>query len=194
MNTFIIDQINESSKLKQALLEKESYIETIDQMAGIILNAFKSGNKLLICGNGGSAADAQHIAGEFVGRFRLERKALPAIALNTNTSVLTSIGNDYDFSRIFERQVEAFGSKGDVLIGISTSGGSSNITRAFSKARETGITSLALLGKGGGENTKFADLSLIIPSFDTPRIQEAHIMIGHILCDIVEKGLFGNTP
>lgn len=191
MNDFIINQINNSIKPKQLLLENEEYINKIKAIATIIVKAFKNRNKVLLCGNGGSAADAQHIAAEFVSKFRLDRKALAAIALTTNTSVLTSIGNDYIYNQIFERQVEAFGEKGDVLIGISTSGNSKNITKAFIKAKEMGVTSIALLGKDGGENKKYATVSIIVPSYDTPRIQESHIMIEHIICDIVEKILFG---
>lgn len=192
MRDFIINQMRKSIEPKNIMIEDPEYIEKIELISSKIIDAYKSENKVLICGNGGSAGDAQHIAGEFVSKFRLERKALPAIALHTNTSVLTSIGNDYDYGFIFERQVEAFGQKGDILIGISTSGNSENITRAFKKAKELGVTSVGLLGKDGGENKEYSDISIIVPSNDTPRIQESHIMIGHIICDIVEKSLFGS--
>lgn len=192
MQSFIIDQIRQSIEPKKLMLENEEFIEKIRLVSDKIIEVYKNGKKVLICGNGGSAADAQHIVGEFVSKFRLDRKALPAIALNTNTSILTSIGNDYDYGFIFERQLEAFGQKGDILIGISTSGNSENITRVFKKAKELGVISVGLLGKDGGKNKKYCDISIIVPSNDTPRIQESHIMIGHIICDIVEKSLFGD--
>lgn len=191
MQNFVKKQIEESIEVKKNILENENYINKIIEISNLIINAYKKGNKVMICGNGGSAADSQHIAAEFVSKFRKDRKALPAIAMNTNTSTLTSIGNDYEYNRIFERQVEAFGKEGDVLIGISTSGGSKNISRAFMQAKQIGMTSVALLGKDGGENKNYADISFIVPSNDTPRVQESHIMIGHIICDIVEGTLFG---
>lgn len=191
MREFIQNQIKESIEAKEKILYDNEFLNKISKSAGLIIESYKKGNKVLICGNGGSAADSQHIAGELVSKFRIDRKALPAIALNTNTSILTAVGNDYDYSNIFERQVEAFGNQGDILIVISTSGNSKNITKALIKAKGLGVTTIALLGKDGGENSKYADISLIIPSNDTPRIQESHIMIGHIICDIVEKELFG---
>lgn len=192
MNDFIIQQINENYKIKQLLLENNEYIEQIKAITNTIIHAYQSENKIMICGNGGSAADAQHMAAELVSKFRFDRKALPAIALTTNSSILTSIGNDFDYNNIFERQVEAFGNQGDILIGISTSGNSKNITKAFKKAKGLGVISIALLGKDGGENKQYADMSLILPSNDTPRIQESHIMIIHIICDLVEKTLFSD--
>ncbi|KHD35749.1 phosphoheptose isomerase [Clostridium acetobutylicum] len=191
MKNFIEAQIRSSIEAKEKILKDGQYIEQIQSIVEIVIQAYKSGKKVLLCGNGGSAADSQHIAAEFVSKFRLDRKALPAIALTVNTSVLTSIGNDYSYKNIFERQVEAFGQEGDVLIGISTSGNSENITLAFKKAREIGVTTIGFLGKDGGENKNYCDFPLIVPSEDTPRVQEAHIMIGHIVCDIVEKELFG---
>jgi D-sedoheptulose 7-phosphate isomerase len=191
MKNLIIEQIQESIAAKSRMLENKRYIEEILKASEILIEAFKNGNKVLICGNGGSAADSQHIVGEFVSKFRIDRAALPAIALTTNTSIMTSIGNDYEYGFLFERQVEGLGKSGDVLIGISTSGNSSNISRAFKQAKKMGITSIGLLGRDGGENKEFADLSIIVPSQDTPRIQEAHIMVGHIICDIVEKTMFG---
>lgn len=191
MKQFIRNQIEDSIKAKRRMLQQDAYIDEIQNISDIILQAYKNGKKVLICGNGGSAADSQHIAGEFVSKFRIDRRALPAIALTVNTSVITSIGNDYDYCNIFERQVEAFGKEGDVLIGISTSGNSKNITLAFNKAKSLGIKTIGFLGKDGGENKDYCDLSIIVPSNDTPRIQESHIMIGHIVCDIVERELFG---
>lgn len=193
MKEFIKKQIIESIEPKKAMLENDIYLNKIEDISNILIKAFKSGNKVLICGNGGSAADAQHIVGEFVSKFRIDRASLPAIALNTNTSIMTSIGNDYEYNFMFERQVEGLGKTGDVLIGISTSGNSKNITRAFIKAKSMGITTVGLLGREGGENKEYADISFIVSSDDTPRIQESHIMIGHIICDIVEKTLFGDN-
>lgn len=192
MKEFIKDQIIASIEPKKVMLENDIYIDKMQNISNILINAFKSGNKVLICGNGGSAADAQHIVGEFVSKFRIDRAALPAIALNTNTSIMTSIGNDYEYNFMFERQVEGLGKSGDVLIGISTSGNSKNISRAFIKAKSMGITTIGLLGREGGENKEYTDISFIVPSYDTPRIQESHIMVGHIICDIVEKTLFGD--
>ncbi len=153
----------------------------------IIKESLQKGNKLLICGNGGSAADAQHFAAEIVGRFKLERKGFPAIALTTDTSVLTSIGNDYGFDKIFERQVEALGKSGDILFGISTSGNSTNVINAVNKAKEMGIYTIGLLGKGGGELKKLVDLALTVDSDNTARIQECHLTIYHVICEEIEK-------
>ena len=152
-----------------------------------IRESLQKGNKLLICGNGGSAADAQHFAAEIVGRFKLERKGFPAIALTTDTSVLTSIGNDYGFDKIFERQVEALGKSGDILFGISTSGNSTNVINAVNKAKEMGIYTIGLLGKGGGELKKLVDLPLTVDSDNTARIQECHLTIYHVICEEIEK-------
>lgn len=191
MDELIKQQIIQSIEVKQEILNDNKYIALIQKVAKAIISTYKNKGKVLICGNGGSAADSQHIVGEFVSKFRLDRQALPAIALTVNTSVLTSISNDYNYDNVFERQVEAFGKKGDVLIGISTSGNSRSISLALKKAKEMNMIAIAFLGCDGGENRKFADLSIIVPSNDTPRIQESHIMIGHIVCDIVEKELFG---
>jgi D-sedoheptulose 7-phosphate isomerase len=142
---------------------------------------------VLLCGNGGSAADAQHLAAELVSRFRIERRALPAIALTTDTSILTAISNDYDYERVFSRQVEALGRPGDILIGISTSGNSRNVRAAMLAARSCEMACLGLLGSGGGAILSACDLAIVVPSSDTPRIQEVHIAIGHVLCDLVES-------
>jgi len=158
-----------------------------------ITECLERGNKILICGNGGSAADSQHFAAELVGRFKLERKGLPAIALTTDTSILTAIGNDYGFDQIFERQVEALGKEGDILVGISTSGNSENVIRAVKKAKEIGIYTIGLLGKSGGKLKDLVDLSLVVPSNNTPRIQECHVLIYHIVCEEVEKRLLNDN-
>lgn len=191
MKEFIKKQILDSIEPKKNMLENPKYLNEIENISNILISAFKNGNKVMICGNGGSAADSQHIVGEFVSKFRIDRASLPAISLNTNTSIMTSIGNDYEYNFMFERQVEGLGKEGDVLIGISTSGNSKNITRAFIKAKSMGIKTIGFLGRDGGENREYADESIIVPSEDTPRIQESHIMIGHIICDIVEMTLFG---
>ena len=173
-----------------AAVERE-LTPTIESAALILTAALRSGNKLLVMGNGGSAADAQHFAAEIVGRFKLERRALPALALSTDSSILTAVGNDYGFESIFSSQVEAHAVAGDVVVGISTSGNSPNVQLALQLAAETGCRTIALLGKDGGSIKDVAELSLVIPSHDTPRVQEGHITIIHILCDLVEKALFG---
>jgi D-sedoheptulose 7-phosphate isomerase len=162
------------------------------QVADRLTKAFTAGKKVLLCGNGGSAADAQHIAAEFVGKFYFDRPALPAEALTANTSSLTAIGNDYSFDQVFSRQVEAFGVAGDVCIGISTSGNSRNVIEAFRVARRKGIVTVAMTGSSGGQMKAEADYSICIPSTDTPRIQEHHILVGHMLCELVEHALFGD--
>ncbi len=163
----------------------------IADMAALLADSFRNGNKLLVMGNGGSAADAQHFAAEMVGRFKLERKALPAVALSTDTSILTAIGNDYGFDVVFRRQVEALAASGDVVVGISTSGNSPNVQSALELARKRGCRTIGLLGRDGGSIKSVCDLALVIPSNDTPRIQEGHTTIIHIVCDLVEKALFG---
>jgi D-sedoheptulose 7-phosphate isomerase len=163
--------------------------EQIEKAAGIITDSFQRGGKIVLFGNGGSAADAQHIAAEMVGRFKIERRGLPAMALTTDTSILTAIGNDYGFEQVFARQVETLITDKDVAIGISTSGNSVNVLLGLKAAREKGARTLALTGNGGGKIMEWSDLSIIVPSDNTPRIQEAHILIGHILCSLVEKGI-----
>ena len=162
----------------------------VAECAQMLIDTLQAGHKILIMGNGGSAADAQHFAAEMVGRFLLERRALAAIALTTDTSILTAVGNDYGFDDIFKRQVEALAKPDDVLIGISTSGNSQNIKRAFAAGKNLGVKTIGLLGRDGGEIASLADLDLTVPSLETPRIQEAHLVMIHILCDLVEKGLF----
>lgn len=182
--------IKESIKTKEALYKDQ--IENIEKAAEAIIASLKKGGKLIVFGNGGSAADSQHIAAELVGRFKLERKALAAIALTTNTSTLTAIANDYGYDASFSRQVEALGIKGDVALGISTSGNSKNVIEALNKAKASGIKTIALTGQDGGKMKDAADISIVVGSKDTPRIQESHIMIGHILCELIENGIFDN--
>ncbi|MDI6721164.1 MAG: D-sedoheptulose 7-phosphate isomerase [Candidatus Aenigmarchaeota archaeon] len=179
--------------------EIEDHMRLISELGGLsekislaaewAANAISNGKKLVIFGNGGSAADAQHIAAEFVGRFLCERRALPAIALTTDTSILTSIGNDYGFSKVFERQVEALANEGDLAIGISTSGNSENVLLGLGAAKRKGADTIGLLGNDGGKIARSVDLPIIVPSNKTPRIQEAHILIGHIICAISEQKL-----
>lgn len=178
-------QLNESAQLKLKL-----NIKQIVAAAQLIIEAYQKGGKVLLMGNGGSAGDAQHIAAELVGRFKKERKPLPAIALTTDTSILTSIGNDYNFDEIFRRQVEALAQPEDVVIGISTSGNSTNVLLAIEKAKEIGAKTIGLSGYDGGKLLLTVHLCLLVPSNNTPRIQESHITIGHILCDLVEQKLF----
>ncbi len=164
----------------------EVMIPQLEEASNIVIETLKNGNKILLCGNGGSAADAQHIAAELVGRYKTERRGLPAIAITTDTSALTAIGNDYGYDRIFDRQVEALINKGDLLIGISTSGNSLNVLSALLLAKEMGASTLGLSGKGGGKLNYACDVNLVVPSPDTPRIQEMHMLIGHILCHAID--------
>ncbi|MBF0542514.1 MAG: D-sedoheptulose 7-phosphate isomerase [Nitrospirae bacterium] len=185
------DRILEHQQVVSSLINDDVFIGELRRTASIITDVFKAGGKLLLCGNGGSAADSQHIATELVSRFYLERAALDAEALTINTSSLTAIANDYSFDDIFSRQVEAKGRKGDVIIGISTSGNSKNVYNALVKARSIGMVTISFIG--GNLQTlipKVSDIVLSIPSKDTPRIQECHIMIGHILCEYIESNVF----
>jgi D-sedoheptulose 7-phosphate isomerase len=187
---FVQEQVQNSLSVKQALLEDSDLLSRTAAVAQTISRALQSKRKLLLFGNGGSAADAQHIAAEFVGRYRTERRALPALALTVNTSSLTAIGNDYAFDVVFSRQIEAFGVSGDVALGISTSGNSENIVRALNKAKEMGMKTVALTGATGGRLKSSVDYCLAVPSSDTPRVQECHILLGHIICEIVERQLY----
>lgn len=164
----------------------ETQMDTIGHIAEICHTALKAGNKVLLCGNGGSAADSQHLAAELVGRFQKERRSLAAIALTTDTSILTAVGNDYGYDQVFARQVEGLGRSGDVLIGISTSGNSGNVVKAVEMARSIGMHTIAFTGEGGGKMKDMCDLTLAIPSKVTARIQEMHILAGHIICELVE--------
>lgn len=188
MKKLILQELKESIEVREAVIE--SLIPCITEATRLIIDAFKKGKKLILFGNGGSAADAQHIACELVGQFGKERKALPAIALSTNTSNLTAIGNDYGFEAIFSRQMEALASRGDVALGISTSGKSPNVLEAFKVAKERGLKTIAFSGKGGGSLKNLADICITIPSDNIARIQEVHITIGHIMCLLIEEELF----
>lgn len=161
----------------------------LEEASKLVVDTFKSGNKILLFGNGGSAADAQHIAAELTGRYKTERRGLPGIALTTDTSALTAIGNDYGYDRVFDRQVEALANKGDLLIGISTSGNSKNVINAFKIGQEKGCKILGLTGRDGGIMNEYCDVNLIVPSDDTPRIQEMHILFGHTICQIIDNEL-----
>lgn len=175
---------------KQKLIEDRSLISSVAEVSRVIVNSLRQGGKILIFGNGGSAADAQHIAAEFVGRFAFNRPALPALALSVNTSCLTAIGNDYGFDLVFSRQVEALGREGDVAIGISTSGNSTNVLCGMLASRKLGLHTVGLTGCSGGELKDAVDLCLCAPSTDTPRIQECHILLGHAICELVEQTIF----
>jgi D-sedoheptulose 7-phosphate isomerase len=187
---FIRKQIEESLKVKTLLLDDELFHKLIEESALRCCEALKNDKKIIFAGNGGSAADAQHLAGELVNRFGFERPGLSAIAITTDTSVITSIANDYGFERLFARQIQAIGKKGDILVAISTSGNSANIIEGIKEAKKIGITTIGLTGKSGGKISELCDLCFRIPSDETPRIQEAHILIGHIICSIIEKSLF----
>jgi len=188
MKEEIIQIFQESADLKLRFIRQNA--EVINQVVKIVVNAFKSGNKVLLFGNGGSAADAQHIAAEFVNRFLIERPPLPAIALTTDTSILTSISNDYGYVDSFSKQVKALGKEGDVAIGISTSGSAANVLKAMKVAREMGLKTVGLTGTDGGELAKVVDLAIVVDSQVTPRIQEVHITVGHVLCEMVDRMLF----
>lgn len=175
-----------------AAIEKDETLKAAVQDAvDAIVNCFRSGGRVYFCGNGGSAADAQHLAAEFSGRFYFDRPVLPADALHCNTSYLTAVGNDYGYDRIFARLISGLGQKGDILVGISTSGNSENILQAFEVCREKGVRTIAMTGATGGRMKELANLLINIPSTDTPRIQEAHITVGHIICELVEQAMFG---
>jgi D-sedoheptulose 7-phosphate isomerase len=182
--------IESSIAVKQKLLSSVEVVSSVARVSEILIAALNKGNKPLLFGNGGSAADAQHIAAEFVGRFAFNRPALPALALSVNTSCLTAIGNDYGFDLIFARQMEALARPGDVAIGLSTSGNSPNILRAFEVAKRMGICTVGLTGEGGGKMKAVADHCICAPSNETPRIQECHILIGHIISELVEQTIF----
>lgn len=185
----IAARLEENIKVQQDIARNT--LGKIEEMVDLILAAYRNGGKVIFCGNGGSAADAQHLAAELVGRFKLERRALPAIALNTNTSILTALGNDYGYETVFSRQVEALANKNDIVIGLSTSGNSPNIIKAIEAAKARGAKTIGLTGGKGGSLAKMTDLAIVVPSDNTPRIQEAHITIGHIVCELVERELAG---
>ena len=191
MSKKIKDIIEASIAVKQKVLQDDTLLKTVADCVAVIVTAFKNGNKVLFCGNGGSASDAQHLAAEFSGRFYKDRDALPAEALHCNTSYLTAVANDYSFDVIYSRLVKGIGIKGDVLVGLSTSGNSKNIVSAFEVAREKGIITIGFTGESGGVLKSLSDYLINIPSYATPRIQESHIMLGHIICEMVEEQYFG---
>ncbi|ENF1502302.1 D-sedoheptulose 7-phosphate isomerase [Campylobacter jejuni] len=191
LNSYIKEHFTDSILVKEQILKDENLITLIKNASLEVIKAYRNGNKTLLAGNGGSAADAQHIAGEFVSRFYFDRPGIASIALSTDTSILTAISNDYGYENLFARQVQAQGVKGDVFIGISTSGNSKNILKALELCRQKGITSIGLSGASGGAMNELCDYCIKVPSTCTPRIQEAHILIGHIICAIVEEELFG---
>lgn len=191
MNPKIASIISASIDVKQQILADPAFLQTIEQVIEVVTNAFQNGKKVLFCGNGGSAADAQHLAAEFSGRFYKDRKALPSEALHCNTSYLTAVANDYSYDVIYSRLVEGICEEGDVLIGLSTSGNSKNILNAFEAAKAKKVITIGFTGATGGKMKDAGDYLLNVPSSDTPRIQESHIMVGHIICELVEAKIFG---
>jgi len=187
MKNAIESALDEHARMARDL--RAGFVESIERAARRVVECYRAGGKVLVMGNGGSAADAQHFAAELVGRYRRERRALPAIALTTDTSILTAVSNDYSFADVFRRQIEAHAVRGDVVFGLSTSGNSENVCRALDLARQRGAATIAMTGGSGGRMRDLADLALIAPSSETPRIQEAHITMIHIVCDLVEAEL-----
>jgi D-sedoheptulose 7-phosphate isomerase len=187
----IKQQIEESINVKKLVLQDEELMSSIKESVELCCEALGRGNKIFFAGNGGSAADAQHLAGELVNRFGFERPGLPALAITTDSSVLTSISNDYGFERLFARQIEALGNKGDILISLSTSGNSRNIIEGMKEAAKKGMKNIGFTGRSGGKMKPLCDLCLSIPSDETPRIQEVHILIGHVICSAIENSIFG---
>lgn len=186
----IIRSINDSIAAKKAILENPDFLARIETVASVMVKALKDGKRILWCGNGGSAADAQHLAAELSGRFYYDRPPLNSEAMHCNTSYLTAVANDYGYDLIYSRMIDGACHPGDVLVGISTSGNSTNICNAFRKAKDLGVITVAMTGESGGKMKEIADYLLNVPSTDTPRIQESHIMIGHIICEIVEATIF----
>ena len=191
INDFIKEQIIDSYTIKKNILDDSSLMSEIHAVAEKAIDVYRSGGKTLIAGNGGSAADAQHMAGEFVSKFYFDRPGLPSLALSTDTSVITAIGNDYGYEHIFSRQVEANGNEGDLFIGISTSGNSQNILKAIAVCKSKNISTVVLTGQHGGALDGICDYCINVPSTVTPRIQESHTLIGHIICSAVEEAMFG---
>ncbi len=190
MKDYINSQIQETQRIMSAMLADDSLLARVEAAAQACIDCMKGGNKVLLAGNGGSAADAQHIAGEFVSRFAFDRPGLPAMALTTDTSILTAIGNDYGYEKLFARQVQAHALEGDVLIAYSTSGKSPNVLAALEEARSRGVICICMTGNRGGPMKALCDHYLNVPSTDTPKIQEGHAVLGHILCGLVEEALF----
>jgi D-sedoheptulose 7-phosphate isomerase len=191
MDNYIRKHIQESVEVKKKLLENNDVLKNILETSQVCIKAYKNNNKILIAGNGGSAADAQHIAGELVSRFYFDRPGLAAFALTTDTSILTAIGNDYGYEKLFSRQIQANGCVGDVFIGISTSGNSKNIVEALKECKKKNMITIGLTGDKDCEMDKLCDICIKIPSTSTPRIQESHIVVGHIMCAIIEEEMFG---
>lgn len=191
MKDVVVRELEESANIKRMMIQ--DLADTIVNAAQIILNAYQAGGKVLLVGNGGSAADAQHIAAELIGRFKLERTSLPAIALTANTSILTALANDYTYETVFSRQLEAFANDKDVMIAITTSGTSPNILKAVETAHSKGVIVIGLTGETGDKLEDIADLTIVVPSGNIARIQEAHITVAHIICHLVEEGLFGES-
>jgi D-sedoheptulose 7-phosphate isomerase len=189
-NHRITEAIGQSIAVKEKILADTEMVQTIREIAETCSNALCMGNKILFCGNGGSAADAQHLAAELSGRFYYDRPPLAAESLSVNTSFLTAVANDYSFDNVFARMLNSIGQDGDVLIGLSTSGNSENVIRAFKAAHERGIITVGLTGEDGGKLAPLSDFILRVPSSDTPRIQESHILIGHIICELIEASIF----
>lgn len=193
MNMAVIkEEIAQSIATKQAILDDNVILSLIEKAATVLTDAYKNGHSALLAGNGGSAADAQHLAGELVNKFNFDRPGIPAHSLSTDTSVMTAIGNDIGYKYLFSRQLQAQGSKGDVFIGISTSGNSENIIEALKVCKDKGIISIGLTGQGPSQMNELCDICINVPSKKTPRIQESHILIGHVICSIVEENLFGD--
>ena len=186
----IKDIIKASINVKQQVLENEELLSTVEAVVDAITSSLRNGGRIYFCGNGGSAADAQHLAAEFSGRFYTDRKALPAEALHCNTSYMTAVANDYSYDVVYARLIEGIANKGDVLVGLSTSGNSGNILKAFEVAKDKGVITVGFTGLSGGAMKSLSDYLINIPTTDTPRIQESHIMIGHIICQLVEEKIF----
>ena len=187
---YVTSEVRASLAVKERILNDAALMQQVTDMGHLLIDCYEAGNKILVAGNGGSAADAQHIVAEFVSRFNFDRPGLPALALTTDTSILTAVGNDYGYDQLFRRQLEANGVAGDIFLGISTSGNSPNILEALAAAQDKGIMSFGFTGESGGKMRQLCDHCLCVPSDDTPRIQEAHILIGHTLCAMVELALF----
>ena len=191
MSKYIVDQIEEAINVQNRMLNDSKLVDKINLAAKKCVQSINSGNKILLAGNGGSAADSQHIAGELVSRFMFDRPGLPAIALTTDTSILTAIGNDYGYDCLFSRQIQALGNSGDIFIAYSTSGKSPNILKALIDAKSAGLVTIGLTGNKKAEMNDLCDVVLEVPSADTPKIQEGHLIIGHIICGIIENTIFG---
>jgi len=191
INEFTVKQIAESIEVKQAILNNKELLKLIEEISVKAIELYENGKKIMLAGNGGSAADAQHIAGELVSRFYFDRPGLPALALTTDSSILTAIGNDYGYEKLFSRQIQANGVEGDMFIGISTSGNSENILKALEECKNKKIITVGLTGENGGKMAELCDYCIKVPSTETPRVQEAHILISHIICSIIEEAIFG---